>query len=86
MTSIGRAVSGFIPKKTLFVCPGCRTPFTVSAGHFEVFKCECGMFVWALQPKRNGPLKIVRWPGGNLTKSEVSTAIAAPGPQTLVYS
>lgn len=85
MTSIGRAVVGFDPKKTAFICPGCHTHFIVSAGHYEVFKCECGMFVWALQPTWDGPLKIVRWPGGNLTSADVTRAMAAPGPQTLSY-
>jgi hypothetical protein len=33
--------------------------------HYEVCRCQCGRFFWALQPKRSGPLKAFIWPGRN---------------------
>ncbi len=31
--------------------------------HYEIVKCNCGNCYWALQPRRNGPLKLFPWPG-----------------------
>lgn len=31
--------------------------------HYDLVRCSCGKFFWALQPKRGGPLKSFPWPG-----------------------
>jgi len=39
--------------------------------HYGKYLLSCGAAVWALQPKRNGPLKLFPWPGPALTKWEL---------------
>lgn len=31
--------------------------------HYDVLRCSCGHFFWALRPLRNGPLVLRVWPG-----------------------
>jgi hypothetical protein len=31
--------------------------------HYELCRCVCGRFYWALQPHRDGPLVAMLWPG-----------------------
>ena len=32
-------------------------------GHYQLVRCRCGIFYWALQPKRQGPFALFKWPG-----------------------
>ncbi len=45
-------------------CP-CGETHTMNLNHYEVRRAECGRSYWALQPKRNSPLELFRWPGSN---------------------
>ena len=38
--------------------------------HYELVRCDCGKFFWALQPRRDGPLVAFPWPG--YTKREAA--------------
>ena len=51
-------------------CP-CESKGGQYLKHYDVVRCSCGKFFWALQPKRNGPLKAFPWPGRNLTRAEL---------------
>jgi len=31
--------------------------------HYEILRCTCGHFFWALQPNAGGPLKLFQHPG-----------------------
>lgn len=31
--------------------------------HWQKVRCVCNKVWWALQPKKNGPLKLFPWPG-----------------------
>ena len=40
--------------------------------HYQVVRCpDCGLFFWAIQPLKNGPLVARPWPGPNLTRAEM---------------
>lgn len=45
-----------------FSC-ACGKEWQQKVVHYDIIRCACGRFVWALQPKRNGPLKGYQWPG-----------------------
>lgn len=32
-------------------------------GHYDIVRCTCGLFYWALRPKRNGLLVAYPYPG-----------------------
>lgn len=51
-------------------CP-CGTQHRFTAKHYDVGRAQCGRFFWALQPKRNGAMKMFPWPGPNLTREEM---------------
>ena len=57
-----------IPAQTFVRNCGCGSTGQVVLGHYEIGRCPCGRFFWALQPKRNGPLALFPWPGPTLTK------------------
>lgn len=38
--------------------------------HYEVMRCSCGHFFWALQPKWNGPLVLFVHPGFHPKEAE----------------
>ncbi len=50
------------PELVRFVCPHCRSKGQL-IGHYDVIRCGCGAFSWALRPKRSGPLVIFPHPG-----------------------
>jgi hypothetical protein len=31
--------------------------------HYDLMRCACGKWFWALRPKKNGPLVMFPWPG-----------------------
>ena len=39
--------------------------------HYGRYVLKCGRAVWALQPRRNGPLVLRDWPGQPLTRREL---------------
>jgi hypothetical protein len=45
------------------VCGRCGKKGGGYLRHYEVMTTCCGEFVWALQPKRSGPLKLFPHPG-----------------------
>ena len=45
--------------------------------HYGRYYLKCGRMVWALQPKRNGPLVLRTWPGPPLTAKELAAKEAA---------
>ena len=45
------------------VCGFCEAQAGAYVRHYEVLRCVCGRFFWALQPKRSGPLVLVAHPG-----------------------
>lgn len=45
--------------------------------HYGCYQLKCGRLVWALQPRRNGPLVIRDWPGQPLTARELKEKEAA---------
>jgi len=51
-------------------CP-CGVKHLFPASHYDRFIVACGRRYWALQPKRNGELKLFPWPGENLTRAEM---------------
>ena len=51
-------------------CP-CGVKHLFPANHYDRFIVSCGRRYWALQPKRNGELKLFPWPGENLTRREM---------------
>lgn len=59
-----------------FKC-ACGHSSTEVAGHYDIVRCKCGKFQWALQPRRGGPLRFFPWPGPNLTKAELAKQQAA---------
>lgn len=46
-----------------FTCDVCGRKGTVTLGHYDRFRCECGKAYWALQPARGGELMAFPWPG-----------------------
>lgn len=45
------------------VCPGCETKGGAYLAHYGVMRCSCGLFFWALQLRRDGPLVLFPHPG-----------------------
>lgn len=45
-----------------FVC-ACGEKWGQTVAHYDVIRCKCGKFFWALQPHRGGPLAMFPWPG-----------------------
>lgn len=41
----------------------CGTGGFFELRHWEVGRCGCGRFFWALEPKRGGPLVLYAWAG-----------------------
>ncbi len=42
----------------------CGARIITEVGHYDIARCpKCDCRWWALQPKRNGPLKLFLWPG-----------------------
>lgn len=39
--------------------------------HYELMRCKCGKFEWALRPRRDGPLEAFPWPGPPKTREEM---------------
>lgn len=56
-----------------FACV-CGREWAQRVAHYDIVMCHCGGFVWALQPKRNGPLAGYIWPGDK-TKIRNSRAV-----------
>jgi hypothetical protein len=48
----------------------CGSVHHISVQHYDRVIVSCGRPYWALQPKRNGPLRMFPWPGSNLTRQE----------------
>jgi len=44
-------------------CGWCGKKHGAHLRHYGILRTNCGHFLWALQPKRNGPLVLVPWPG-----------------------
>lgn len=45
--------------------------------HYQVCRCVCGRFYWALQPKRNGPLVAFAWEAPKAPERNLSGSAAA---------
>ena len=54
---------------------------TTVVHHYDRVTLCCGSIVWAIQPKRDGPLVISPWPGRNLTREEMG---GRPSAETIV--
>ena len=50
----------------------CGAVHRFSGKHYDVARAQCGRFFWALQPKRNGAMKMFPWPGPNLTREQMT--------------
>jgi hypothetical protein len=51
-------------------------------GHYDrAIISPCGTAVWALRPKRNGPLVLFPWPGHHKTREEMGRG---PSAETIV--
>ena len=44
-------------------CGFCGAKGGAYLAHYGVMRCSCGNFVWALQPRRDGPLELFPHPG-----------------------
>lgn len=53
------------------VACSCGVNHLFSCGHYDRVIVSCGRRYWALQPKRDGALKLFPWPGENLTRREM---------------
>ncbi len=42
-------------------------------GHYDVVRCSCGRFYWALQPRANGPLQVFPHPGFHPVAPPITT-------------
>lgn|GEM_PF-4097585 len=53
------------PAEQFFTLPcDCRGKRGVKLGHYDIVRCpDCRCEFWALQPRRDGPLKLFPWPG-----------------------
>lgn len=58
-TKTERATS--VPESVAFACT-CGSRWAQVVLHYDVVKCSCGVYWWALRPKRNGPLVAHRYP------------------------
>ena len=58
-------------------CP-CGLIHRFVLGHYDVGAAKCGRQYWALQPERDGALKLFPWPGENLTRQEMADREATP--------
>lgn len=45
-----------------FKC-SCGRKGSANLKRYELVRCKCGQFYWALRPKRDGPLVAYLWPG-----------------------
>ena len=52
-------------------CP-CGKVHRFDIAHYDRVIVGCGRRYWALQPRRNGPLKMFPWPGPNLSARELA--------------
>jgi hypothetical protein len=43
-------------------CP-CGSTGGAYVVHYGIVRCSCGLWYWALQPHRGGPLVCFPWPG-----------------------
>jgi hypothetical protein len=50
-------------RQRLFWTCECGSALSAWLNHYDVAHCDCGRNWWALQPKRDGDLKIFPWPG-----------------------
>lgn len=67
-----------IPTQTLtFACKCGRVHVMENIRHYDRIILECGRAVWALQPKRDGDLKLFPWPGPALTAREMAAKESA---------
>jgi len=41
----------------------CGNAFSAMMQHYDLVTCKCSRIFWALQPHRDGPLKLFPWPG-----------------------
>lgn len=48
------------PHKLSVYCPRCRVTRTRTMFHWETVDCRCGLRFMAIQPKRSGPMKLVK--------------------------
>lgn len=46
-----------------FKCPFCFKKGGAVLKHYDLMRCACGVFFWALQPLRDGPLELFQHPG-----------------------
>lgn len=49
----------------------CGKPHGARLDHYQLLRASCGRIFWALQKRRNGPLKLFPWPGHNLSRAEM---------------
>lgn len=64
--SIARASD--VPEPVAIHC-GCGQKWQQSLKRYEIVRCACGKFWWALRPRRDGPLRAFAWPGQNLKEA-----------------
>lgn len=50
------------PEPVRFTCE-CGAQWTQTVRHYDVIQCSCRLRVWALRPRRNGPLVGYQHPG-----------------------
>jgi len=50
----------------------CGRAHHLTVGHYDRMLLKCGRMMWALQPKRNGPLVMFPWPGPPMPARELA--------------
>jgi len=65
-----------------YKCPCGKTLIVANElRHYMRIILACGNVVWALQPRRGGPLVLYPWPGPNLTREQMG---GRPSAETIV--
>ena len=64
------------PQEVSVVCT-CGKTHCFNIRHYDRVLLSCVRPMWALQPKRNGPLVMFPWPGPALTARELAAKEAA---------
>ena len=68
---MGKAATNDNRAQLVSVACACGVKHLFPCGHYDRVIVSCGRRYWALQPKRNGELKLFPWPGENLTRREM---------------
>lgn len=59
-------------EETVTVDCACGKTHCFKIRHYDRLLLKCGRMMWALQPKRNGPLVMFPWPGPPMSERELA--------------